>query len=243
MAELSINEFSDFVYTRLPPMYIQKDLELDEINPPLYNFLRAMFCGYTNEDGEYVMGAGETVISLANAFTYLIDPDKCPDTIFPYFYESFGFSYNPLVETKVNEKRESIIYYHRKFLSNLGELLRRRGTISGLRFLVRVLTGFEFQYTYERNPEDKPLGRYLTIHLLINSAEDEENLAVSKQVLEQFLAPFVPHYITFIIGESVTYSTIEVSQGIIPVMPYSTSYSSEVSVDVDATKIGEEDLT
>ena len=66
---------------------------------------------------------------------------------------------------------------------------------------------------------------------------------MSKQALEQFLAPFVPHYITVIMGESITYSTIEVSQGIIPVMPYSTSYSSEVSVDVDATKIGEEDLT
>lgn len=258
MAKIELEDLIKYTYTRLPPIFITKDLEISQEHPPLYNFMRSMFAGHNDSSGSYEMGAGELVLQRMNNFVNLIDPEKCPDEWFPFLYESFGLTYNPLIEEMrpIYDPNNPMytgpyngqVFYHRKFLSNIGALLKRRGTLAGLRFLVRTLTGFEFQYSYKRgyvtdsNGEQSAYGRHITINLIVSDAEKDLELENSKKVIEQFLTPFLPHYITLFIGDSVTYTTMEVSQGIIPVMPYSTSYNAEVRVEVDETKTGEEDI-
>lgn len=222
MGRIELADLVNFTYTRLPPVVVQKDLEISEERPPLFNFIRSMFMGYIDENGAYKTGAGELVLQRINDFTNLIDPEKCPDKWFPYLYESFGLIYNPLIEENrsiYNPENPNYVgpyngqvFYHRKFLSNIGALLKRRGSKAGLRFLVRVLTGFEFHYLYHRGyldeADESTYGRHVTINLVVDSAEKALELENSKRVIEQFLTPFLPHYITLFIGDSLTYTTI-----------------------------------
>lgn len=201
MAEISIEQFSDYIYNLLPNIYKLKDREQDENRPPLYLYMRSMYCGVDieAEDGtvSHVNGAGETLLNKANTFVYLIDPDKCPDDLFPYLFESFGLSYNDSIETRTDDNGKKIIYYHRKFLNNLGELIKRLGTIAGIRYLVRVLTGLEFDYEYFRGyDENNKLGRFLVLHLKASDVEEINDIPHSIRVIEAFLKPFVPFYIT-----------------------------------------------
>lgn len=261
MGRIELDSLVKYAYTRLPPIVVSKDIEIDEVRPPLFNFIRAMFEGYTeykdnpndpeNPIATYNMGAGELVLQKINDFVNLIDPEKCPDEWFPYLYESFGLTYNPLIEEmrSIYNPKSSLyvgpydgkVYYHRKFLSNIGALLKRRGTKAGLRFLVRTLTGFEFHYSYTRGYIDvdsddgtvkavndiesdrsnKKYGRFITINLVVDSAEKALELENSKRVIEQFLTPFLPHYITLFIGDSLTYSTITSKRAMVVTPSYS----------------------
>lgn len=236
MGTLSVEAMSRYIYTRLTKYTRYRDTLIDEDDPPLLRFIESLFHGYypttwnteTQEweiSGDYVTGAGEYVLEKANAFTTLIDPDDCPDDIFPYLFESFGLPYNPLIETRTDADGKPIIYYHRKFLSNIGELLKRRGSKAGLQYLIRVLTGFEIRTKYVRGWVDDngdvvgendggKYGRHLLITLLLNSVEDEQNMEHSKRVIEQFLYPFLPHYLNIHIGVSQAYVELDVQSAV-----------------------------
>ena len=167
-------KYTDYLYNKLPVVYRNEDSKLGN---PLYRYLQSL-----------CLGGFEKVIEDSNNFLTLIDPEKCPESIFPYLYESFGLEYY----------KDIPVEYHRKFLSNLGALMKRRGTNTAIRYLVATLTGFEVDLSYERRYNDKGecIGRFLDIVFLVNTIEEATLVNPSVRVIEQFIKSQVPFYIT-----------------------------------------------
>lgn len=174
------SRFVDFLYNKLPAVYRDEDYKLGR---PLYRYLQSLSAG-----------GFEKVIEDSNNFLALIDPEKCPDEFFPYLYESFGLKYF----------KDIPIEYHRKFISNLGALLKRRGTNTAVRYLVSTLTGFEVDLSYERRYNDSGdcVGRFLNIVFFVNTVEEATKVNPSVWVIEQFIKSQLPFYITPVISAS-----------------------------------------
>lgn len=167
-------KYTDYLYSKLPVVYRNEDLKLGN---PLYRYLQSL-----------CLGGFEKVIEDSNNFLTLIDPENCPESIFPYLYESFGLEYY----------KDIPVEYHRKFLSNLGALMKRRGTNTAIHYLVATLTGFEVDLSYERQYNDRGdcIGRFLDIVFLVNTVEEAALVNPSIGVIEQFIKSQVPFYIT-----------------------------------------------
>ena len=167
------NNFLNFLYGKLPGVYKEED---EKIGLPLYRYLQAL-----------CLGGFSKVISDSNNFLDLVDPQKCPDYMLPYLYESFGLEYY----------KDIPIEYHRKFLSNVGLLLKRRGTPSSIRYLISTITGFEVDLSYRReyNEEEEREERVLEITLIVDSVEKAANAQVAVGVIEQFIKTQLPFYI------------------------------------------------
>lgn len=203
MGVLNIEYLTQYMYDLLPQLYHQSDTDIKnkwgEDKPLLQSYYESMMLGTTSDEGKYSEGAGETLLNYANAFTDIVDTDKCPDSLFKYLYESFGFNLDTSIETR--EDGTFKIMYHRKFLRNMGDLIDRFGSITCLRFIVRVVTGLEFKYTYKRGIKNGKYGRYLMLNLIVDETSDTYNFEEIKKRLEGFLKPFIPYYITLSFGE------------------------------------------
>lgn len=154
----------DLLYNRkLPQVYRDEDRK---IGYPLKRYLESLidggFCG-SIDDIEGVM--------------LLVDPENIPDKFFPYLYESFGLEYFPDID----------IVYQRKFLMNIGELIRRRGTFSSVQFLIKVLTGLEAELSYQ--------DRVLTITLSAKTLGQIEDIETSMRVINNFIKTQIPYYV------------------------------------------------
>lgn len=128
MSRINTEEFLEYLYRRLPTQWRLLD---QEQGLPLYNYLKVI-----------VYGGMDKNIELANKFTELTDPVRCPSPFFPTLYESIGLKY----DWGINE------IYHRRVFQNIGELMRRRGSYNSIRYLIRVLTGMECNLDYQRSP-------------------------------------------------------------------------------------------
>lgn len=179
---LTYEELLKYAYNRcLPEIYRDRD---SDIGNPLYRYMQSIIEGGCNPALQDVEG----LLSL-------VDPETCPEEFFPYLYESFGFQYYPDVDVK----------YHRKFLMNYGELKRRRGTYSCIKFLVRVLTSLDVKLHYFRGEYQDVYGRYLVVSLQAKTIEDILNLDNDSALIQKFLGLFIPYYITVIVeGEVAT---------------------------------------
>lgn len=158
----------DLLYNRkLPQVYRDED---KKIGYPLKRYLESLieggFCG-SIKDIEGVM--------------LLIDPENIPEKFFPYLYESFGLEYFPDID----------IVYQRKFLMNIGELIRRRGTFSSVQFLIKVLTGLEAELSYK--------DRVLTITLSAKTMGQIDDIETSMRVISNFIKTQIPYYVTPVI--------------------------------------------
>lgn len=128
LSRINTEEFLEYLYGRLPTQWRLLD---QEQGLPLYNYLKVI-----------VYGGMDKNIELANKFTELTDPVRCPSPFFPTLYESIGLKY----DWGINE------IYHRRVFQNIGELMRRRGSYNSIRYLIRVLTGMECNLDYQRSP-------------------------------------------------------------------------------------------
>lgn len=128
MSRIKTDEYLEYLYGRLPTQWRLLD---QEEGLPLYNYLKVI-----------VYGGLEKNIDLANRFTELTDPVRCPSPFFPTLYESIGLKY----DWGISE------VYQRRVFQNIGELMRRRGSYNSIRYLIRVLTGMECNLDYQRNP-------------------------------------------------------------------------------------------
>lgn len=180
---LTTQDLLDYAYYRcLPQVYRDEDAKVTfvdkdgvEYKKPLYRYLQALlYGGY-----DLALQDIENLLSLVN-------PETCPAEYFPALYESFGLEYFPDID----------ISYHRKFLSNYGELKRRRGTYSCISYLARVLTNLETSLTYLRGVYLDEYGRHVIVNLKAKSIMDILNLSTSTYVIKRFLSLFVPYYIT-----------------------------------------------
>lgn len=159
-------------YRLLPSVYREEDRK---IGMHLYRYFDSLVTGGMSD----ILNSSEKLVGL-------IDPFKCPDSLFPEFYRSFGLGYYPDIE----------MTYQRKFLSNVGEIVRRRGTPSSVRYLVRVLTGLEVDLSYMRGYNEDVMGRHLFIALIAKTLEQLEEMEYSIRVVEDFIQTQVPFYIT-----------------------------------------------
>lgn len=179
---LTSTDLLNYAYYRcLPEIYRENDRAL---GLPLYRYLSVM-----------IYGGYERSIEEIEGFLALVDPETCPAEFFPMLYESFGLEYYPDVD----------VVYHRKLLMNYGELRRRRGTYSCIRFLVKVLTGLDVKLDYFRGTHQSVYGRYLRVKLQAKTITELLNLDNDTALVAKFLGLFVPYYITtIIIGEIAT---------------------------------------
>ena len=140
---MTSSEISDYLYYRkLPQVY--RDMDRLQPNYPLKRYLTSL-----------VEGGFTDIITSSNDFLSLVDPERCPEEFLPYLCYSFGLEYFEDIDA----------LYQRRLLSNIGELIRRRGTYSGVRFLIRSLTGLECQLSYSRQTYEGVTGRWLIVEL------------------------------------------------------------------------------
>lgn len=191
----------DYLYFRcLPSIYQEEDAN---IGKPLYRYLQSI-----------ILGGYDLAIQDIDNIIKLVDPETCPEQFFPILYESFGLTYYPDVDMK----------YHRKFLMNYGELRRRKGTYSCIRFLVRVLTRMDVKLDYLRGEYGGELGRHLIVSLQAKTVEELLNLDTDVSIVSKFVEFFTPYYITtHVIGE-VASSNIRGNKYVAGVITYYSSY-------------------
>ena len=176
MAVTSKSMLDLLYYKKLPQIYRDEDRKLGY---PLKRYLESLI-----EGGFY--GSIEDIKGLM----LLIDPETIPEEFFPYLYESFGLEYFPDID----------VSYQRKFLLNMGELVRRRGTFSSVQFLIKVLTGLEAELSFKDNE--------LSIVLLARTIEQIDDIEISMFVIGNFIKTQIPYYVTPVISSRIASQTI-----------------------------------
>ena len=169
MSKITQQDMLDLLYNKkLPQVYRDED---SKIEFPLKRYLESLieggYCG-SIEDMEGIQS--------------LVDPMTVPDDFFPYLCDSFGLHYFPDMD----------ISYQRRFLSNVGELTRRRGTYSCIKYLTRALTGLDSEFTYAENGDSCQL----FIVLLAKNREQLEEIETSMEVIERYIKYYIPYYVT-----------------------------------------------
>lgn len=199
---ITSTQLLDYMYNRkIPKVYRTEDAK---IGFPLYRYLKSL-----------IEGGYAPLIEDINNFQDLIDPNKCPDSFFPYLYESFGLEYFHDID----------ISYQRKFLSNIGEIRKRRGTISLVRYIVRVITGMECQVSYLRGLHDDKNGRWLFVTLMSTTSEQIANVETSIFVVQRFLTNHLPYYITPVLSYTVNTQELQVQYYTAGAMTQAISYN------------------
>ena len=166
----------DYLYYRcLPGIYQEEDAKMGK---PLYRYLQSI-----------ILGGYDLAIQDIDNIIKLVDPETCPEQFFPILYESFGLEYYPNIS----------VDYHRKLLMNYGELSKRRGTYSCIKFLVRVLTSMDVKLHYFRGEYGGSNGRFLKVSIQAITIKDMITMDNSIFVVQSFLGLFIPYYITVIV--------------------------------------------
>ena len=173
MAKFSKEQFLEFLYEKkLPQVY--RDMDLSLRTKPFYRYLSALVDG----------GYASALVDEQN-FLNMVDPMTCPEQFLPYFMESFGLKYYPIIAVE----------YQRKFLSNIGELLKRRGTHSAVAYLVKTLTGLNVRQKYLRGTYRDVQGRHLIVTLVAKSILDLQSMNYYIFIVERYIKDFIPYYI------------------------------------------------
>lgn len=164
------NKLLDYLYNmKLPQVYRSEDF-LQKPKYPLLRYLQAI------SDSGF-----KEALKEIDDLLFLLDAEKCPEYIVKYYLECFGIEYFEDIP----------LIYQRRILSGLGELIRRRGTYSCVRYLARLLTSMEVELTRE----DREGKIYLIVKLIAESAEQVANLSVSANVLNRYLQFWIPFWL------------------------------------------------
>lgn len=172
MANITAEMLVNHLYNnKLPQIYRNLDLEQLPIKQPLYRYLQSL-----------IIGGSSDLIKDIEGLLYLVDPETCPDVFLPLFLQSFGIEFNEDIDA----------VYQRKLVSNIGELVKRRGTYSCVKYLAKVLTGMDVNITREENEEE---GVTVTVTLLAETLDQVTNLDISTKVLERYLTSYIPFWL------------------------------------------------
>lgn len=178
MSNITSEGLLDLLYNKkLPQVYRDEDSKVGlSLKRYLESLIEGGFCG-SIEDIEKIL--------------LLIDPKNIPEEFFPYLCKSLGLEYFPDIG----------ITYQRKFLMNIGEIIRRRGTFSCVQFIIRVLTGLDSELSVE--------GRTLNITLIARSLDDLEKIETDTPVIERYIGTHIPYYINPVIKRKIVVQIIE----------------------------------
>lgn len=165
----------DFIYYRhLPKVYSEYDKKYTK-HQDLYKYLQAS-----------LYGGSDYLLDKARGIKDLVDPLRCPEEILPLLYKCWGLEYFQDID----------VYFNRVFLANIGEFVKRRGTIGGIQFIIRALTGMESEITYQRKTKavDGKDGRYLYIKMLANDVNQANNVTTNVYVVTRLIKKHIPFY-------------------------------------------------
>lgn len=180
MGKITSEDMLDLLYNRkLPQVYRDED---SKIGFPLKRYLTSLIKG-----GYY------DIIKDMEGILTLVDPRSVPDEFFPYLCESFGLPYFPDLDISIQ----------RKFLANVGELNKRRGTFASVRYLVRALTGLESNLSYSEGVYNEQDGNYLFIELLARTLDQVNDIESSMKIIENYIGFHVPYYIKPVMSSKV----------------------------------------
>ena len=158
-------ELLDFLYyKKLPQIYRDED---SKIEYPLKRYLESL-----------IEGGFKGSIEDIEGLLLLTDPKSVPESMLPFLCQSFGLEYFPDIG----------VTYQRKFLLNLGELVRRRGTFSSVHYMIRALTGLESELSLS--------GNTLNIVLLADNLEQMNSIEISMAVIRNYIQSQIPYYIS-----------------------------------------------
>lgn len=199
-----ISPFTDFIYYhKLPQVYRDfdnvvklTDNSLDNViqnrTRPLYRYLRSIIDGgYANL--VYNTVSGERGI---DQLLELIDPQTCPSEFLPIYCESMGIEwFQDLVVEPI--QGGDPYYYMRTFLSNVGEIYKRRGTESVVKYIAKVLTSRDVNIHYEREIQSGvTVARRLWVEPQVTTPEEISQVTVSSEIIQRFINTQIPYYIT-----------------------------------------------
>lgn len=165
----------DFIYYRhLPKVYSEYDKKYTK-HQDLYKYLQAS-----------LYGGSDYLLDKARGIKDLVDPLRCPEEILPLLYKCWGLEYFQDID----------VYFNRVFLDNIGEFVKRRGTIGGIQFIIRALTGMESEITYQRKTKavDGKDGRYLYIKMLASDVNQANNVTTNVYIVTRFIKKHIPFY-------------------------------------------------
>ena len=112
------NKIGEYLYNNLPSMYKTRDIETD------YTLQR-----YLNALGESMTTVEEEVRKILT----LLDVEKMDSKYLPYYASMFGVTYSYDIPED----------FQRKYLANLVNILKRKGTKSAIEFIAREITGLD----------------------------------------------------------------------------------------------------
>lgn len=185
MSKITPKGMLDLLYNRkLPQVYRDED---SKIGYPLKRYLESLI------DGGYC-GSIKDIEGIMS----LVDPMTISEEFFPYLCESFGLTYFP----------DMGISYQRKFLSNMGELVKRRGTFSSVQYLTRALTGLNSDLSYFEGDYEGQDGNYLFIVLLAKSLEQLKNIDIDMEVIRNYIGSQIPYYVKPILSSRIDIQVI-----------------------------------
>lgn len=158
----------DLLYFRkLPKVYRDMDAEN---NFALKRYLQSLLEG------------GVSPLSLlTDKLLTLNDPLQCPDEFFPLLCASFGVPFY----------KDIPLIYQRRFLNSYGDIFKRKGTFSIVRFLAKTMTGFHADLLFQEEPD----GEYLTVTLLVEDTKQLEELDVATETIRRYIKEYVPYFI------------------------------------------------
>lgn len=181
---------TDFMYyQKLPEIYRTFD---EPLGKPLYRYLQSLLeGGYAN-----LINSNELKLYGIDNLLDLVDPEKCPPQFLQYYCESMGIKWFPDLITS-NDGRDEY-YYIRTFLSNVGDIYKRRGTESVVGYIAKTIAEMPVDIEYERvfNADRTTRARILWVYLLAESQNQINNLGISAKVIKRFIDTQIPYYIT-----------------------------------------------
>lgn len=168
--KLDINSFNSNMVKSLPSFYLAEDIKHDNV---LRRYLGSIF-----------IGGADDILKSINHTIDLIDPYKCPTEDLPELFKSWGLRYEPTLEED----------YQRKLLANLGEVYRRKGSYSCVRYLVRSITGRDCDVIYIKTESGE---RRLGVTLISNSLNDIASGEIQKatSAIQKIIPQFLPFYL------------------------------------------------
>lgn len=183
----NISPLTDFMYyQKLPEVYRVFD---EPLGKPLYRYLQSMLeGGYA----DLVNNTTKGYRGIENLLE-LVDPRTCPDEFLPYYCKSMGIDWFPDL---ITEERGT--YYLRTFLGNVGEIYKRRGTNSVVKYIAKVLTEMDVKLRYERvfNSDKTTRARILWVELQAHTQEEIDKVGISSKVIKRYVDTQIPYYIT-----------------------------------------------
>lgn len=168
---LNTNDFAQNMIRQLPEFYFVEDLKYDNV---LRKYLMSAFVG----------GADDLLKSI-NGVRDFSDPLKCPSEDLPALCESWGIQYEPSISET----------YQRKQLAYIGELYRRKGTYSCVKYLVRTVTGCDCDLLYSKDSETGE--RKFNVILIAKSLQDINTGKIEEDTyaVQKILPKFLPFYL------------------------------------------------